>query len=216
MSPEVEAALRTRLKVAGVDVDATNRIVKTAKRADVPDTLGEEWAVRWDGKVLEDFAALDQAGRQHALERDSTGFLQDPANRVARARHAVRSGDDDLRTAGELAIDLHDIFTAFGHDVNVPAVSLFTGKTKYHTLTDLDVATANAIIEVTTQSNASGKVAQLAVLMGPEANPARLPVFHYMPNLDPASVAAQSLRTAGSFGVFNDRSALVAAVRALR
>lgn len=211
-----EAALRLRLKVAGIDVDATNLILKTARRTDVPTALGGDWAASWDGKALDEFAALDQADRQHALERDVTSFLQDPVKRVARAHCAAQSGDDDLRTAGELAVDLSDLLTAFGHDVRIPHVSAFTGKTKYRTLTDLDVATAKAIVEVTTQSSAGGKVAQLAVLLGPEANPARLPVFYYTPNLDPASVAAQSLRRAGSSGVFSDRAALVAVVRALR
>ena len=93
--------------------------------------------------------------------------------------------------------------------------SPFTGKVKYTTLTDLDVVTTKAIIEVSTQHHAAGKVAQLAILRGPEANPDGRPVFHYLPNVDPASPSAQALRAAGSAGVYNDRAVLVAAIRAL-
>ena len=104
---------------------------------------------------------------------------------------------------------------AFARDVTAATTSPFTGKVKYSTLTDLDVVTTKAIIEVSTQHNASRKVAQLAVLLGPEANPGGLPVFHYLPNVNPALASARSLRTAGSAGVYNDKAALVAAIRSL-
>ena len=41
---------------------------------------------------------------------------------------ATQSGDYDLRTAGELAVELQDVLTAFGRDVKVPTTSPFTGK----------------------------------------------------------------------------------------
>lgn len=215
-TPEVEAALLARLKAANIDHDAVNVLAKTARRADVPTTLGDRWAARWDGETLNEFARLSPAERQHLLAREGDAFLQAPSNLAERVRHSAQSPDADLRTAAYLAEDLQDVLTAFGRDVTVPATSQFTGKVKYHPLTDVDVATTKALVEVTNQSNAGGKVAQLAVLLGPEANPSKLPVFHYMPNLEPTSVAAQSLRTAGSAGVYNDRAALVAAIRALQ
>lgn len=95
------------------------------------------------------------------------------------------------------------------------ATSPFTGKVKYAILTDLDVVTMRAIIEVTTQKTAAGKVGQLAVLLGRDANPHGWPVFHFVPNINPASASARALQAAGSAGVYNDRAALVAAIRAL-
>jgi hypothetical protein len=211
----VQQALRHRLQAAGLDHDAINVIVRVGKRADVPAALGDRWAARWDGQELQDLANLSPADRQHALAHHVDDFLQDPVNRLQRAQHSAQSSDADLQAAGALAVELQDILTGFGQDVTVPATSPFTGKVKYATLTDLDVVTTKAIVEVTTQGDASGKVAQLAILLGPEANPHGRPVFHYVPNVDPASAAAQALRAAGSAGVYNDRAALVAAIRAL-
>lgn len=208
--------LRQRLQAAGIDHDAVNVIAKAGNRADVPADLADEWAARWAGQALQDLAALSPADRQHALARHVEEFLQDPANQSRRARHAAtQTSDADLRVSGELAVDLQDLLTAFGMDVTVPTTSRFTGKVKYSPLTDLDVATTKAIIEVSTQHDASGKVAQLAVLRGAEANPHGLPVFHFLPNVNPASASAQALRAAGSAGVYNDRAALVAVIRAL-
>lgn len=214
-SPGVVQALRQRLQAAGLDHDAVNVIVRVAKRADVPADLADRWAARWDGQPLQDLVSLSPADRQHALARHVDEFLQDPANRLRRARHAAQSSDSDLRTAGELAVELQDVLAAFGRDVSVPTTSPFTAKVRYSTLTDLDVVTTKAIIEVTTQGDAAGKVAQLAILTGPEANPDGLPVFHYTPRLDPASAPAQALRAAGSAGVYNDVATLTAAIRAL-
>jgi hypothetical protein len=215
-SPGVEQTLRQRLQGTGLDHDAINVLVKAGKRTDVPETLGDQWAARWDGQALQDLVRLSPANRQHVLAREVDDFLQEPVNRLQRMNHAAtQTGDADLHTAGELAVDLQDVLVAFGRDVTEPATSPFTGKVKYSTLTDLDVVTTKAIIEVTTRRNASGKVAQVAVLRGREANPASLPVFHYLPNVDPASAPAQALRRAGSAGVYNDRAALVAAIRAL-
>lgn len=120
-----------------------------------------------------------------------------------------------MRTAAEVASDLHDVLVAFGRDVMVPTTSPFTGKVRYSTLNDLDVVTTKALIEVSTQSSASRKVPQLAVLLGPHANHHGLPVFHYMPNMNPRANSARALAAAGSAGVYNDRAVLVAAVRAL-
>lgn len=212
----MEPTLRQRLQAAGLDRDAISVIVKVGNRADIPSSLANQWAAEWDGQALPDLIALSPADRQHALARIVDDFLQDPAHRLIRAQHAAtRTRDADLREAGELAVELQDVLKAFGRDISAPATSPFTGKVKYAPLTDLDVATTNAIIEVTTQSDASGKVAQLAVLRGAVANPHGLPVFHLLPNVNPTSAPAQALRAAGSAGVYNDRAALVAAVRGL-
>lgn len=209
-------ALRQRLQAASLDRDAISVIVKVGNRADLPTVLADQWIARWDDQAIQDLTALSQADRQHTLTRFVDDFLQDPVNRLLRARHAAtQTADPDLRIAGELAVDLQDVLTAFGRDVTVPTVSPFTGKVKYAILTDLDVATTKAIIEVSTQYDAAGKVAQLAVLRGAEANPHGLPVFHLLPNVNPTSAPAHALQAAGSAGVYNDRAALVAAIRAL-
>ena len=216
MSPAIEQLLRHRLRAVGIDHDAVSVILRAGRRADLPTALADQWAGGWDGQSLRDLALLSPADRQHTLARLVDDFLQQPAHREQRVRHAAAHPTDaDLRTAGELALDLLDILTAFDRDVTVPAVSPFTGKVKYAVLTDLDVITTTAVIEVSTQHDAAGKVAQLAVLQGAEANPLSLPVFHLLPNVNPNAVPARSLRTAGSAGVYNDRAALVAAIRAL-
>ena len=212
----MDQILRKRLQAAGLDHDAINLILKTGKRTDVPTSLGNKWAAHWDGKVLQDLLSLSLADRQHVLALYIDDFLQTPMNLLQRTRHAANQiDDDDLRISGELAVDLHDILKAFGRDIMVPTISPFTGKVKYAALTDLDVMTDNAIIEVSTQHDAAGKVAQLMILQGSEANPQRLPVYHLLPNINLASASAQSLMVAGSAGVYNDRTQLVVAVRLL-
>ncbi|MGL4549781.1 MAG: hypothetical protein ACRC33_01230 [Gemmataceae bacterium] len=211
-----ERGFRTRLRQAGLDVDAVGVIVRAGKRNDVPESLGLVWAAEWGGPALGGLAALTPAERQHALARTVDDLLQRPSHLAIRVNHAARhSADLDLRTCGEVAADLQDLLVAFGRDVTLPVTSPFTGKLKYAVLTDVDVLTTRAIIEVTTQSDASGKVVQLAVLRGSAANPAGLPVCHFMPNVDPGSNAAKALRAAGSAGVYNSRAGLVAAVRGL-
>jgi hypothetical protein len=216
MSPGIEQLLRQRLQAAGLDQDAVTVILRTSKRADLTEALADEWANGWAGQTLLDLASLSPADRQHTLARLVDDFLQQPVHRELRVRHAAAHPTDaDLRTAGQLALDLIDTLTAFDRDVTVPAVSPFTGKVKYAVLTDLDVVTTTAVIEVSTQHDAAGKVSQLALLQGAVANPLSLPIFHLLPNVNPNALPAQSLRAAGSAGVYNDRAALVAALRAL-
>ncbi|MBX9628783.1 MAG: hypothetical protein K2X82_33625 [Gemmataceae bacterium] len=214
--PGVEPALRARLRAAGIDIDAVNVIVRAGGRADVPPLLGDVWAVGWDGPPLAALAAESQADRQHRLAREVDAFPQDPLNRLTRARHAAtQTADADLWLAGELAVDLADLLAAFQRDVLEPITSPFTGKLLYRRDTDIDVATAAVVIEVSTRTGASRKVTQLAKLLGPLANPAGLPVLHYMPNLVPGGGPARALLAAGSAGVYTDRAAVAAVVRAL-
>ncbi len=119
-----------------------------------------------------------------------------------------------MRVAAELAADLLDILVAFNRDALTPETSPRTGKLKYRRITDVDVATAGALVEVTTKSDATGKVGQLADLLGPAVNPLGLPVLHVMPNVSPASAPARALLVAGGAGVYNDRVRLAAALRA--
>src|SRR4051794_1122271 len=120
-SPGVEQALRQRLQAVGLDLDATLVLVRAGKRADVPNVLGDQWARRWGGQTLQDLVTLSPAGRQHALAGQVDEFLQEPANRLSRAQHAAaQTGAADLRTAGELAVELRDVLEAFGRDVCVP------------------------------------------------------------------------------------------------
>jgi hypothetical protein len=83
----------------------------------------------------------------------------------------------------------------------------------YSSLTDIDVETTRAIIEVTTQADASGKVGQLQELLGAEANPGGKPVLHFMPNAAPG--AEEALLANGSRGVYRDLPSLLAALNAL-
>jgi hypothetical protein len=83
----------------------------------------------------------------------------------------------------------------------------------YRPLTDVDVETTKGIIEVTTQSNAAGKVSQLLVLLGAEANPQKKPVLHFMPRATRGG--AMALLAHGSRGVYRDLPALLAALNAL-
>lgn len=107
------------------------------------------------------------------------------------------------------------MLTAFGREVTISATSRFTGKVRYSLLTDLDVVTTRAIVEVTTRHDSARKVAQLALLLGGVANPDGLAVLHFLPNVSPSSGSALALLVAGSSGVYNDCAALVAAVRAI-
>lgn len=216
MSPGVEQALRQRLTAAGVDVDAANLILRAARKPDLPVSLADLWATGWDGRPLLDLVARSPADRQHFLVLHIDGFVQHPAHLPLRVTFAAAHPTDaDLRAAGQLATDLHDLLTAFNRDVREARVSSFTGKVLYKTLTDVDVETTKAFVEVTTQPDAAGKVSQLAKLLRVIANPLALPVFHYTPNVGPVSAPARALRAAGSAGVYNDRAALVAAIRAL-
>jgi hypothetical protein len=143
---------------AGLDHDAVNVIVKAWKRADLPESLRDLWAARWDGQVLQDLAQLSPADRQHALTSQVDAFLQDPLNRLQRVSHATsQTSDPDLQMAGEVATELQDLLVAFGRDVTVAKTSPFTGKLKYATLTDLDVVTTKAIIESSTQRGSEGR-----------------------------------------------------------
>jgi hypothetical protein len=211
-----ENNLHQQLLSAGLDRDAIGVIIRVMNRSDMPADLADTWAASWDGPQLQDLLRLSPADRQHALAHITDEFLQQVSNRLRRAIHAATQlRDADLRAAGEVAVDLQDLLASFGRDVRIPSFSPFTGKVKYLPLTDVDVETDRAIVEVSTQHDAAGKIAQMGVLLQTEANPNGLPVFHLFPNLHPASRSAQALRAAGSAGVYNDRAALVAAIRAM-
>ena len=62
-------------------------------------------------------------------------------------------------------------------------------------------------------ADASGKVGQLQVLLGAEANPQGKPVLHFMPNATPGAEAA--LLSNGSRGVYRDLPSLLAGLNAL-
>jgi hypothetical protein len=126
---------------------------------------------------------------------------------------AAQTVDTDLQLQGQVALAFPGDVVSFNFEVLARAQSSFTGKVRYIPLTDIDVETARAFIEVTTQRSASGKVAQLQVLQGPVANPRGKPVFHFMPNADAGAIHA--LTAAGSRGVLRTLVDLQAAIRAL-
>jgi hypothetical protein len=207
--------LRRRL-VVSLDVDAVQVILRTGGRADMPPSLGDAWAARWDGPAIAHLRPLSQGDRQDALHLLQEGFLHDPRHGLVRATFAAsQAPDPDLRLAGTVALTFQDVLVAFGREIRCRAVSPRTGKVKYAVLTDIDVETTRAVIEVSTQDDAAGKVGQLTTLLGPEANPLGKAVFHYLPRVGPATRPALALGRAGSAGVFANLAALRAAVDAL-
>jgi hypothetical protein len=197
------------------DHDARNWILKVGRNADVPESLGDAWARSWDHAALQHLAALTPAQRQDFIYNRMDAFLHgDAANRTARVNEAAtQTGDADLQLQGQVAQAFPGDVVAFNFEVLQRAQSSFTQKVKYIPLTDVDVETSRALLEVTTQRSASGKVAQLQVLLGAVANPRGKPVFHFMPNADAGAVHA--LIAAGSRGVFRVLADLQAAIAAL-
>jgi hypothetical protein len=213
-SPGVEAQLRQEIDAVVHDVDARNFIVRTGGRADVPEALGDPWARSWGKAELQRLAGLSQAGRQDVLAVRVRGFLEGPAVTVERVNHsAAQAGDPDLRLQGQVAQAVGADLVRFNAEVLIRSVSSFTGKVRYRPITDVDVETTKAIIEVTSQADAGGKVAQLQELLGNEANPHGKPVLHFMPNATHAAEAA--LTASGSHGLYRNLPALLAALAAL-
>ena len=138
---------------------------------------------------------------------------------------AAQTADPDLRVAGQAALVVMDLLVNF----NKP---IFTRNTtpygvRYKGSGEIDIETTKALVEVTTQSKANGKVAQLVRLLSAERNyfdgivtvphpNVPKPVLFYMPRLsNPASGSARRLRASGAHGVYNSLAALEAALRGL-
>jgi hypothetical protein len=213
-SPGVENRLRHGVGAAVNDHDARNFIVRTGKRADVPEGLGDAWAKSWSQAELQQLAGMSQAARQDYIAARVRAFLDYPAVTSARVNQAAaQTGDADLQLQARVAQAVGADLVRFHSDVLTRSQSQFTGKVKYIPLTDIDVETANAIIEVMTQADAGGKVGQLRVLLGAGANPQGKPVLHFMPNATPG--AATALTSNGSRGVYRDLPSLLATLLAL-
>lgn len=213
-SPGVEDQLRQRIDAVVNDRDARNFIVRIGKRADVPEGLGDAWAHSWNQAELQRLVAMSQAARQDVIATRVGSFLDDPAVTSARINQAAaQTGDADLQLQAQVAQVVGTDLVRFNSDVLRRGQSPFTGKVKYTPLTDIDVETTKAIIEVTTQADAGGKVGQLRVLLGVEANPQRKAVLHFMPNATAGAEAA--LASNGSRGVYRDLPSLLAALNAL-
>jgi len=213
-SPGVEDQLRQEIDAAGIDHDARSFIVKIGKRADVSERLGDAWAKNWSQAELQQLASLSQAARQDYIAVRVKAFLDDPAVTSARVNQAaVLTGNADLQLQAQGAQAVGADLVRFNADVLTRSQSAFTGKVKYNSLTDIDVETTKAIIEVTSQADAGGKVGQLQNLLGAEANPQGKPVFHFMPNAN--SGAASALTSNGSRAVYRDIQSLLAGLKAL-
>jgi hypothetical protein len=213
-SPGVEDQLRQAIDAALNDLDARNFIVRTGKRADVPESLGDAWANSWSQAELQQLAALSQAARQDYIAVRVRAFLEDAANTAARVNlAATQTADADLQLQAQVAQAVGADLVRFNGEVLKRSQSVFTGKIKYMPITDLDVETGKAIIEVTSQANAAGKVGQLHALLGAEANPQGKPVLHFMPRATHGGEAA--LLANGSHGVYRDLPSLLAALNAL-
>lgn len=221
-SAGVEAALDARLRAAGLNPDARSRIIKVGKRPDLPASHGDAWAAHWDGDNLTNLGKMSHNDQlQHVLNMEEP-FLQ--GNLLDRVNHAVTrpivgSQDLDLQWAGRVANDNLADLVHFNRDVLQVGVNPFTMKLKATPFTEIDTELTKALIEVTTQRDAAGKVAQLRKYLSPLANPTGKPVFQFMPNLtdvNPASNASvKALIDGGSAGVFNDLAALKAALARL-
>jgi hypothetical protein len=212
-SPGVELQLRQAIDAAVNDHDARNFIVRTGKRADVPEALGDVWANSWSQTELQRLAGMSQADRQDDIAARVREFLDGPAVTTARVNHAAtQTGDADLQLQARVAQAVGSDLVRFNGDIRIRLHSSFTGKVRYTPITDIDVETTKAIIEVSTQADAGGKVGQLRVLLGLEANPRGKPVLHFMPNATPGAEAA--LTANGSRGVFRDLPTLIAVLNA--
>lgn len=213
-SPGVEAQLRHVIDTAVNDPDARNFIVRTGKRRDVPEGVGDNWANSWTQRELQLLAGMSQSTRQDYIAVRIRAFLNDPAILSARVSQAVaQTGNSDLQLQAQVALAIGVDLVRFNTDILVRLQSKFTGKVKYSPITDIDVETTKAMIEVTTQADAGGKIGQLQVLLGAEANPQGKPVFHFMPNA--TSGAEGALTAHGSQGVYRDLTSLMAALSAL-
>jgi hypothetical protein len=157
---------------------------------------------------------LSQADRQDDIAVRVREFLGDPALTLERVNHAAaQTGDPDLRLQAQVALAVRSDLMRFNVEVLIRSLSAFTGKVRYRPITDIDVETTKAIIEVTTQVDAAGKTAQVQVLLGREANPHGKAVLHFMPH---ATHGAETALTAGgSHGVYRDIPALLGALHAL-
>jgi hypothetical protein len=210
----VEGQFRQALDAALNDLDARIFIVRTGKRADVPESLGDTWANSWGQAEMQQLAGMSQANRQDYIAARVHAFLNDAASTSARVNlAATQSSDTDLQLQAHVAQAVGVDLVRFNSDVLKRSQSVFTGKIKYSPLTDVDVETTKAIIEVTSQANAAGKVGQLHVLLGVEANPQKKPVLHFMPRATRGGEMA--LLAHGSHGVFRDLLSLLVALNAL-
>jgi hypothetical protein len=213
-SPGVENQLRQEIDAIVNDLDARNFIVRTGRRADVPEGLADAWANSWSQAALLLLAGMSQEVRQDHIAARVRAFLDDPGVTLARVNQAaVQTMDADLQLQAQVAQAVGADLVRFNSDVLIRSQSAFTAKVKYSSLTDIDVETTRAIIEVTTQADASGKVSQLQVLLGTEANPGGKLVLHFMPNAGPGAEAA--LLANGSRGVYRDLPSLMTALYAL-
>jgi hypothetical protein len=213
-SPGVEDQLRQEIDAVVNDVDARNFIVRTGSRADVPESLGDDWARSWNQAELQRLDGMSQAARQDDIVARVRAFLDNPAVTLERVKQsATQAIDPDLRLQAQVAQAVGADLVRFNADVLTRSLSTFTGKVRYRPITDIDVETTQAIIEVTMQADAGGKVAQLQVLLGTEANPQGKPVLHFMPNATHSAEAA--LTAGGSHGVYRDLPSLLAALNAL-
>lgn len=213
--------MRARLLQAGVQIDAINRIVKRWNALDLTDELRDRWSAMWEGVELANFALLSQADQMDRTIAIEKQFQQQTLN--DRILHAVTratssSRDRDLHWAGLVAMNALADVVSFNEDVLVRVVKP-SGKIRYSLYTEIDVEVRLALIEVTTQLDASGKVAQLELQLDPISNPLGKPVFQMMPmiaNVDPSvNRSVRELLNAGSSGVFNDLAALKAALAKL-
>lgn len=213
-SPGVEDQLRQRIDATVNDLDARNFIVRTGKRVDVSETVGDAWANSWSQAELKQLANRTQASRQDYVAVRVRAFLDDPAVTAERiSQAAVQARNAELRLQAQIAQAAGKDVVRFNSDILVRSQSPFTGKVNYSPLTDIDVETTKTILEVTTQADAGGKIGQLHVLLGAEANSQGKPVLHFMPNATRGAEAA--LMANGSRGVYRDLPALMAALHAL-
>src|SRR5262245_31459698 len=100
----VEQQLRQEIDGIVLDPDARNFIVRTGRRSDVPEWLGDLWAGSWTSFDLLRLAGMSQAARQDSIAARVTGFLDDPGVTSFRVGQAeAQSGDSELQEQGRVA-----------------------------------------------------------------------------------------------------------------
>ena len=210
----VEDRLRQTIDAIVHDRDARNFITRTGKGADVPELLGDGWANSWTPTELQQLAGMSQAARQDYIAVRVRAFLDDPGITSARvSQAATQTANAELQLQAQVAQAMGGDLVRFNSEVLTRTQSRFTGKIKYSPLTDIDVETTKAIVEVTTQPDAGGKIGQLQVLLGTVVNPQGKPVLHFMPRATTGAEAA--LMANGSQWVYRDLRSLTTALALL-
>ena len=214
------------MKAAGLPDSVIDPVINRGGDHDIPPALGDRWAGRWTDPELAQLASLADDDRIDRVFQVLGDELFSPATALERATAAAgQTVNPDLQIAGAAALAVHDLLVNFNKPVYQRNATPYG--ISYKRIGEIDIETTRGIIEVTTQSSAAGKVAQLRRLLAPERNHfagivvvphanAPKPVLFYMPALASTTARpAQALVAGGGHGVYNTLAGLEAAIRGL-